>query len=289
MSRWIAIGLIGLVAGNAAAQRTAPPPPDKAGLPHERTFRTHTVPTSRDLFRACDGDGDDRLDVFECCKALDAVRDAKDSAGFAHLDQDRDGFVGWPEFDAAFRSAMQNGGTFRVRLARRFMPSSPQPQSATPLQQFLQLHDGNHSGGLDAGEVEKLLRQGSMPTGLGGQLRTLDLDRSGEIDESELAAWFEQLPGATRSPSDRKAARSPLPPPWGEVDADADGQIDAAELAQLLRAIDPTLSRWSDNLLRALDRDKDGKLQPAEIASAQAPTAAAAVVPGQLPKQTPLR
>lgn len=284
MHRWIAIGLIGLATVSASAQRQAPTQGEPGTRP-ERTFRSHSDPTSRDLFRGCDADGDDRLDVFESSKAFDSMRDAKDTAGFARLDQDRDGYISWPEFDAAFRAAVQNGGTFRIHPARRFATPAPQPRSATPLQQFLQLHDGNQSGGLDAGEIERLLRQGSIPVGLGGQLRALDLDRSGEVDEAELAPMFELLAGAARNPGNRAAA-SLLPPPWGAVDADRDNQIDAAELAQLLRAIDPSLARWSDDLLKSLDKDKNGKLSPIEVAAAKPPAAGTA---GQLLKQLPLR
>ena len=283
MQRWFAVGLMGLVANLANAQGSASQ--GQAAPPNERTYRSHSAPTSRDLFRACDADGDDRLDVFETSKALETVRDAKDQAGFARLDQDRDGFLTWPEFDANFRTAVQNGGTFRVRPLRRVLQAAPQPQSATPLQQFLQLHDGNQSGGLDAAELEKLVRQGSVPPGASSQLRQLDLDRSGEVDESELASWFEQLPGATRAPTKAAVSGSLLPPPWNVVDADQDNQINASELAQLLRPIDPGLARWSSELLQGLDLDKSGKLTANEIAAATAATAG----PGPLPKHLPLR
>ena len=76
---------------------------------------------------------------------------------------------------------------------------------------------------------------------------------------------------------------------WSSVDADKDNRIDEAELAQLLRALDPSLARWSPQLLQALDRDKDGKLQPIEIAAMPPQPGTAAAGRGQLPKQSPLR
>ncbi|MBL8755692.1 MAG: hypothetical protein JNK15_20520 [Planctomycetes bacterium] len=265
-----------LPAQAATAPQDPNAPKGKPGT--ERTFRgSCSGSLSRDLFGAADLDGDDRLDVFEAHDALEAMRDLRDHDGFARLDRDRDGFVSWPEFDQNLQKSLQGGGTFKIRLVRKLTATAPEARAASPLQKFLQLHDSNGNGGLDPAEVDKFLRESELSPALGGQLKTLDHDRSGRLEEAELAPWFEQLPG--KSPSDVGAPASPLPPPWSTADGDRDGILDASEWKVLLRRLDPTLERIADDLLRLRDRNRDGKLQADELPGARpvrpAPTAKA--------------
>ena len=268
----LAMLCLGLCTANplwAQTEKTAPEKPTpRPGV--ERVFRGNcSEATSRDLFTATDTDGDDRLDVFETHDALDSMKDLRDSDAFARLDTDRDGFVSWKEFDRSLRTALQNGGSFRVRTQRRLVASAPEARSATPLQKFLQLHDSNGNGGLDPAEVDKFLRESELSPALGGQLRTLDHDRSGRLEEAELAPWFEQLPG--RSPEPAAGKPSPLPTPWSTADADRNGTLDAEEWQALLRRLDPTLERSAEGLRRRLDLNKDGVLQLDELPR-QSPT-----------------
>lgn len=280
-------------AGRQPAAGASAPGNDAAAGGEQRLAGSYDEAQSRGLFRGCDGDSDDRLDIFEAAQALETIRDARDSGGFAQLDGDRDGFVSWPEFDHQLRQVLRRDGVFRVKVCRRLAPG-PGPRTATPLQQFLQLHDKDQNGGLDPAEIDAYLRQSNLPPQLGGLLKTLDLDQSGRIEEAELAPWFERLanPGAQVIPlfGPPPAASSSLLPPWGAADVDRDGSIDAAELEQVLRRLDAALARWATRLLRRLDTDQNGKLSPSELPGAadeRRATTAKAVPP--LPVQAPLR
>jgi Ca2+-binding EF-hand superfamily protein len=255
------------VGATASAQSTAAPQdPNQAKTKPgtERTFRgSCSTSLSRDLFHAADLDGDDRLDVFEAHDALESMRDLRDHDGFARLDRDRDGFVSWPEFDQCLQKSLQGGGTFKIHLVRKLTAVAPEARPATPLQKFLQLHDSNGNGELDPAEVDKFLRESDLSPTLGAQLKTLDHDRSGRIEEAELAPWFEQLPG--RGPTEPVGPASPLPPPWSTADQNRDGVLDADEWKALLRRLDPTLDRVADSLRERLDLSRDGKLQADEL------------------------
>jgi len=265
--------------------------PPNQPAPTERTFRgTHDEALSRDLFTACDGDGDDRLDIFEAGATLGLVRGPQDSDGFHRIDKDRDGFLSWSEFDQAFRRALAGGGSFKVRPVRPLAAPTPKPQLATKLQQFLQMHDANRNGGLEPGELDQFLRQANLPPGLGAQLRLLDQDRSGRLEAAELAPWLDRLMGPTTA----TPSASPMPAPFGDADTDGNQAIDDAELARVLRRLDPLLGSWAGELRLRLDRDRDGALQAAELTAAMAaaapPPSPPAAAPNQpLPSRSPMR
>ncbi len=293
MSRRLTFACCCLLAAAAPGQAKAKPAdgrnaPARAG--EDRTFRgTCSEATSRDLFSACDADGDDRLDVFEASASIGTVHDARDHGNFARIDKDRDGYVSWPEFDGFLRTTLHVGGTFRVRTCRPLAPAAPEAKPASPLQRFVQLHDANRNGALDAAEIDQYVARTRVPQGLAQQLRTLDVDRSGRVEEAELAPWFE-LSG--QAPESDPAAGSLLLPPWAAGDADHNNTIDAGELAAMLRRLDPSLDRWAAELLRCLDRNRDGILQSEELPGPAAARAAAAVSgpgTGQLPKERPVR
>jgi Ca2+-binding EF-hand superfamily protein len=261
-----------LLLGVATAQQARS---DKDGDAGERRVDPRTSSdvwsesTSRELFTACDGDGDDRLDLFEANEALDTLGDPKDSRAFLRLDADRDGFLTWPEFDDHFRAVVQRGGILRVRTCRRLVTAAPEQQSArpaTPIQRVMQLHDRNDNGGLDPDEIEQLLRLVDLPPAFASQLKALDLDHSGRLEEAELAPLFERLRGRLPLPGgEAPRPASELPPPWSTIDRNGDARIDTEEFAQGLRRIDPSLARWAAQLLQRLDRDKDGAAAAAEL------------------------
>ncbi len=139
------------------------------------TIDVYAPSTSRELFSACDGDSDDRLDVFEASDALETLHGPTDAKGFAAIDTNRDGFVTWPEFDALFRQAIQHGNTFRVQTCRQFVQASPELATArdqTPLQKFIQLIDKNRNGALDSDEIEQFVQHADLPPALSNSLRT---------------------------------------------------------------------------------------------------------------------
>ena len=227
--------------------------------------------------------------MFETSNALETVRGPRDHDAFARIDKDRDGYLSWPEFDANLRTALHIAGTFRVRTCRPLAPAAPEPKPATPLQRFLQLHDQNQNGALDFDEIDRYLAQSQPPPAVVQQIRMLDVDRTGRLEEAELAPWAE-LTGLV--PASDAAGGSMLLPPWAGLDANHDNSIDAEELARMLRRLDPALDRWTAELLRCLDRNGDGLLQVDELPGPGTPrssTAGLGAGAGQLPKQSPVR
>jgi len=297
--RWLpGIGMLAVVTGLLVGQATSIPAKKKTDLqgPSGRASAdVHSEPRSREMFTACDGNSDDRLDLFEASEALEALGDPKDGKSFLRLDGDRDGFLAWPEFDLHFRSVVRRGSTFRVQTCRRLVQQAPeqqQPRAATPLQKFLKLYDGNANGGLDPDEIDKMVQALQLAPAIGSQLKALDLDNSGRIEETELAAKFEEF--APRLELLRSVlpfplfgapkAAVPMAAPWGSLDEDGDGAIGLDELTGALRRLDSGLERWAKHLLQRLDADKNGKLTPEELPGATtagpgAKTAVAAVRP----------
>ena len=247
-------------ASGAGSAETKYQPPGK-----ERRYRgAYRESVSRELFRACDSNSDDRLDVFETVDAFDFLPSPRDHQGYARFDSDRDGFVSWREFDHRFRRGLKVGGVFRVRTCRSYtMPEAP-PQKPTPLQDFIQTFDKNGDGALSPEEIQKLLQATGMPPTLAAPMTRLDLDASGTVSEVELAPWFQSLPitGLAKS-----TGISPLPQPWFDGDRDKDGAIDLNELRGVLRSLDPDLLRWANALMRKADRNRDGQLSRLELQS----------------------
>jgi Ca2+-binding EF-hand superfamily protein len=246
---------------------------DPAAPSGERSVAVYHEATSRELFFACDSDSDDRLDLFEACEAMETLGDPRDPTLFRRLDRDRDGFVSWPEFDQHYRQVVQRGGVLRVRPCRRLATDALELRTAaaaTPIQKFLQLHDRNGDGGLDADEIDRFVRQTQLPNSTAAQLKALDLDRSGRVDESELAPYFDalraSLPGTAPQP---KGPGKGLPPQYAELDANGDGTLDRDELAAALRRLDPALDPWAPAVFAALDRDRNGRLDAAELGAPQ--------------------
>ena len=294
MNWFLAVGLT-LGASVLAAQEPRPArSAESAGrsAPPRTSVHSYSERASRDLFTACDADSDDRLDLFEACEALESLEDPKDSEAFLRLDSDRDGFLSWPEFDHHLWSIVQKGGSLHVRPCRHLVDQAPERQearAATPLQRFLRLHDANGNGGLDAPEIDQMVRRTGLPPAIVGQLRTLDHDQSGRIEVAELAPWFELLRGLVpEAGAEPPAPGGALPPPWRTEDLDADGRIDEAELTAMLRRLDPSLPRWAAHLLRNLDRNRDGALDATELpAVRRAARPGTSAAPSVRPAPTP--
>jgi len=282
--RWLrSLVMLAVVGGCLVGQGPAPAKKkvDLQGPGGRATADVHSEPRSREMFSACDGNSDDRLDLFEASEALEALGDPRDGKSFLRLDGDRDGFLAWPEFDQYFRKTVERGSTFRVQTCRRLVQQAPEQQparAATPLQRFLKLYDGNGNGGLDPEEIDQLVAQLQLLPAIGSQLKALDLDNSGRIEESEFAPRFEEF--ATRLQPMRPAltlpfgglpfggpvkAGPPLPAPWASIDENGDSAIDLDELTGALRRLDSGLERWAKHLLQRLDRDKNGTLNADEL------------------------
>jgi len=286
MHRPLPLLTLTMLCGVTAAQAPAPEPRE---VQVERSFQgnfSYSESISRELFSACDANRDDRLDVFESADALQRLRAPSDTEGYSRLDTDRDGFLGWPEFDALFRRSVANGGTFRVRVCRAFVEPPKPPQPPSPLERFLKVHDADSDGALSPEEVDKLIETMGLPAPLVGPLRALDLDGSGKIEEAELAPWFQLMPmGMPGAPG-----MSSLPQPWYEADGDASGAIELDELRDVLRRIDVSLLRWAEALLKKLDRNQDGKLDLNELPTPPGAASTPKPTPGEVvPQRAPQR
>ena len=232
---------------------------------------------SRDLFRGCDRNGDDRLDLFEARAAIEA---AADLAAFRRLDRDRDGYIDWPEFDRFYRDLVRGGDTLRLRLLRP-------PASATtaahdvaprqPPQRLIELFDVDRSGALEPAEIEAMLREFDLPPAFAATLRNLDRNHDGKLEESELAPVMTQfqLAGMFTARLQGSAPGSTLPPPWSTIDRNGDGNVDVDELAAALRRLDPELARWAAIVLKTADRNGNGSLSVDELVPAALPTSKA--------------
>ena len=231
---------------------------------------SYSESTCRELFRACDSNSDDRLDVFEASDSFDVIPSPRDLDGFSRIDKDRNGYVTWTEFDQRFKKGLEHGGTFVVRTVRQFVLPEPPPQPLTPLQKFIRLYDKDEDGRLSATEIADLLKASGLPDLLTGVLMQSDLDKSGNIDETEIAPWYAEV---YQSSSAAKLDENPststeLTQPWADADSDSDNAISDKELTALLRRLDPGLLRWTTSLLSALDANKDGKLSSKELKKA---------------------
>jgi Ca2+-binding EF-hand superfamily protein len=238
---------------------------------------TWSTDQSLALFELCDRDGDERLDLFEARAAIEIVDTQQ---AFRRLDRDRDGFVDWPEFDRFYHELVRSGGTLHLRPFRaETQPAGIAPR--TPARQVIDLFDIDHSGALEPSELDTMLREFQLPPAVAPQLRGLDRDHDGKIDEAELAPIVAKLKLGSLFGAYilGKSGPSTLPAPWNAIDGNGDGKIDATEFEQGLRRLDPMLGRWASAILKAADRDADGCLARDELLPNDPPPATAATKP----------
>ncbi|MFN7670102.1 MAG: hypothetical protein ACK5S5_06620 [Planctomycetota bacterium] len=207
--------LVVLGAARLAPAQTTPAPAPRGGKPaaprppEQRTVRGDcSEAQSRNLFAGCDTDGDDRLDVFEASGAIEALRGLRDLDGFARFDVDRDGFIGWQEFDRVLRATLDSGLPFRVTVLRPAAPATPEVRSLAAPQALLLEHDADRDGALDAVELGGALRRLDARCALWSAelLRALDQDRDGKLQATELAPLAKIAPPPP--PAAAAAARS---------------------------------------------------------------------------------
>ncbi len=267
-------------ASGTAVARSAPtqPPTERVAArsqaPSERaTVRDYDQNQSRALFGGCDGNADDRLDLFEVRLALRDLGDPNNPNWFRRLDTDRDGFLDWPEFDRFYGDLIHDGGTLHLWLARPLPPrEQPVTTSAGPSsapRRTIDLFDTNHDGVLDMAEAQAMLRELGVPPSLISMAPTLDLDHNGTFSEQELAPAMQQLHIDLLAPvagsADAGKPGAALAGAWSTIDLDGNQSIDAGELTAALRRIDPQLERWSARILATADHNHDGKLTTNEL------------------------
>lgn len=253
-----------------AAQQAEPP---KQGTTPRREVSTgsYDIQNSRQLFAACDRNGDGDLDLFEAVDAIDSLDGSRDR--FRRLDRNRDGFLGFAEFDRHFQDVIVHGGMMRLFTLRPVaLIDREEARSQAP--RLMQLFDRDRSGELSQPEIARMLEYANLPLPL---LKQVDIDRnrSGTLSMEELTPIlpFLQLPGIERQQAPPGATI--LPSPFDSWDLDASGAIDPSELALALRRVDPQLSRWAEAAMPGLDRNKDWRLSAEELR-------------GQEPRTTPV-
>lgn len=257
------------VTAAAPSQQQPQTKPQTQSKPQSKWFslRVHATEVSRAAFRACDGDADDRLSIFEARECLERMGSLEEPEGFRQLDADKNGQLSWPEFDRHYRAVCERGGTFRLRPMRPFQPPR-RPDRASAAERaartVVQLGDKNQDGVLDGAELRALLKEFKLPEGLGKQgLMLLDTNRSDTVDEKELLLLVQTVPGLINLGS-AEGAVAEAPGPAGP-DTDRDGEVTHAELDAALRLVDPGVARWSGKVFADADADKDGVLTGDEI------------------------
>ncbi|MEY3161485.1 MAG: hypothetical protein RIT25_1476 [Planctomycetota bacterium] len=253
------------------AQQAEAPRAAATNTRREVSTGSYDIQNSRQLFAACDRNGDGDLDLFEAADAIDSLDGSRDR--FRRLDRNRDGFLGFAEFDRHFQDVIVHGGMMRLFTLRPVaLIDREEARSQAP--RLMQLFDRDRSGELSQPEIARMLEYANLPLPL---LKQVDIDRnrSGTLSMEELTPIlpFLQLPGIERQQAPPGATI--LPSPFDSWDLDASGAIDPSELGLALRRVDPQLARWAEAALPGLDRNKDWRLSGEELR-------------GQEPKSTPV-
>lgn len=249
-------------AGPIAAQPAAETKPKTERV----VVREYDATRSTALFAACDSNGDDRMDIFEARAAMESTGSPTEIQWYRRLDQDRDGYLSWPEFDRFYRDLVQSGNSLQLTLARGLKASTEvtAPLADATLADTIKLFDKNQDQKLDTEEAQAMLRSLGAPPQALGMLQLLDKDRDGKFDEADLAPHWNAL---QKSGALQKGGKEPGSQALLALDLDANGSVSAQELARALRRIDPQLERWAPQILAAADKDKDGVLRGPELAA----------------------
>ena len=254
----------------AQAPATAPVAAQPAAETKSKTervvIREYDATRSAALFAACDSNGDDRMDIFEARAAMESTGSPTEIQWYRRLDQDRDGYLSWPEFDRFYRDLVQSGNSLQLTLARGLKASTEivAPRADATLRETIRLFDKDQDQKLDAQEAQAMLRSVGAPPQAFGMLQLLDKDRDGKFDEADLEPHWNALQKSGALP---KGGSAPGAQALAALDLDANGAVSAQELARALRRIDPQLERWAPQILAAADANKDGVLRGAELAA----------------------
>ena len=234
------------------------------------TVREYSEAVSRTAFAAIDEHADDRISIFEWLHAQVESVKSRDTELFRLMDADQNGFATWPEFDDRLRSALRVTGEFRYRPARAVKPRMEPKVATAPTRArgavtvLLEMADADRSTGLSRDEYASLLAASGLPSSNGVHFIEADRNRSGELDEREIAVLLTLVPDLARRVEAAPAAKG-LPAPWARADRDGDSEISVAEMASALRRIDPFLGRWAARVMSDAERTGNRQLGPAEV------------------------
>ncbi len=265
-----------------------------------------------DSFALADHDRGGWVSFEEAAFSMNLDRD-----GFALFDADRDGRIPFEEFDARYREVIARGGAFPLPRGASKPAAAPTRDAAG----LLSAYDRDLNGALSQDELDTLIGDYAV-RGMNGALALgqFDGDGSGRLerpeveylaamlaaqragedagdgDESEPARSLTELFG-TQLERPKDLGSVPAPPriagpvlPFGRLDLDGSGSIDAADLDRLQFPL--TLAVRPATVLATLDRDGDGAISAAEFRLAFEPPAepnatAAAPEPGTPEPGTP--
>ena len=211
--------------------------------------------TSRDAFAGCDENGDDRIDIREATRALPNMVDSRGPVGFQTLDLNRNGYLQWPEFDAYFRSLIERKASFNFRPAIEFQlnPVRRAPAAKSQAQQVVELTLSlvalDEDPDMSKQEFAKLVTTLGQPPETNSLFPTIDTDRSGSISAAELLPIVANVPALLEM-----VQKSP-----------AEVTTITEDVAQRLERMHPALGRWKRQIVRAADKNGDGKLDETEL------------------------
>jgi hypothetical protein len=233
------------------------------------THREHDERLSRDAFAGCDLDGDDRLDIAEATQGLADVAGGGGAPAFRPLDQDRSGFLSWPEFDRHFQDSVRDSGAFSFRPRAGFTlrvekqainpggaagtPGARTPDLGEVVDFTLSLVAMDEDPTMSRGEFDALIEILGQPImDLDSLFRSIDVDQSGSLTKAELAPVVSQVPALVALAAGR--GRSARPP-----------TLNRGEALLRLDQMHPVLRRWKIQIFDAADADRDGSLRGAEL------------------------
>jgi Ca2+-binding EF-hand superfamily protein len=247
-------------------------PPGTAGAPTPvappqwQEFDVYAVATSRALFAACDGNGDDRLSIFEAVRTIENFGSLRQPERFRQLDRDADGYLEWPEFDRRFRELTENGSPLRVRPVRTLPleAGADLGLDRARARGLLQVLDADADGVVSATEANALAGIAGLPVDGGALFRQLDRDGDARVtvEELMLVARGFRLPEPRPAPPVTPLS---LPVAYRDADLDGDGGLTLPELEVWLRRFDAGLARWSRRILADADQNGSGTLGTVEI------------------------
>jgi Ca2+-binding EF-hand superfamily protein len=224
------------------------------------------------LFAACDRNGDDRLDLFEVRHCLVDLQATRDPSVFRRLDTDNSGFVEWPEFAERFKVSLGRAGRFQVQPYRDPAalrnPAAPSSE-IDPSEQMLGALDADGDGGLSRVEFTAFVRRMAGNAELTNRFDALDTDRSGKLELTEFAPVLMFVPQVWQKMSASEDLRRAMPADFRGADRDLNGVIDRTELRAALTRLHPSLSHWTDVILNAADRTRNGTLGAAELVASR--------------------
>lgn len=226
-----------------------PPPPGQDPVVAE--IRRLDAPLSRAVFRACDADGDDRIDRLEAARSLPHAGAVE---RFRSLDVDRDGFLSWSELRQHIATRLRLAGRFRFQPQRPFREperrragKGRQDPAAKAASSILRMTNADADPEMSPAEFSQLLRLLQQPQSFMSAFGGLDGDGSGGLSVKELAPLVQQLPFLQQlaKQAERDAEKAPTASP--------------RTLRQRLQRMHPSLRRWREEIARRVAQRDSNK------------------------------